>query len=60
MKNNDFSMKDYIVEVMVKPLPGEMLKSAVRGGAAYLILTAIVGAIALVANAISKRKEGIA
>lgn len=60
MKINEFSMKDYIVDVMVKPLPGQMLKGAIQGGVIYLISTAIVGVIAIVAKAISKRKERIA
>ena len=55
-----FSIKDYVVEVMLKPLPRTVLESAVKGGVAYLAVTGIIGIIGFICCKITERKENAA
>lgn len=53
---NDFTMKDFILEVMVKPLPKVALESAIRGGTAYLAVTGLIGVISWIVCKNNERK----
>lgn len=57
---NDFTMKDFILEVMVKPLPKVALESAIKGGATYLAFTGLLGVITWIVCRINGRKEDAA
>ena len=57
---NDFTMKDFILEVMVKPLPKIALESAIKGSATYLAFTGLLGVITWIICKINGRKEDAA
>ena len=53
-------MKDFILEVMVKPLPKVALESAIKGSATYLAFTGLLGVITWIICKINGRKEDAA
>lgn len=57
---NDFTMKDFILEVMVKPLPKIALENAIKGSAIYLAFTGLLGVITWIICKINERKEDAA
>lgn len=55
---NDYTLKGFVMDVMVRPLPGVALKGALQAIGIWIISSALAGGIAWVwTNKISKGKE---
>lgn len=52
----NFTIKDFIVDVMLKPLPGVLLKSAIQAGAIYLATTGIFGIVTAIYFKLKERR----